>query len=211
MLPQLEILETVICDPVWPNCEHIFPGIDAFVVLRDGLAAARVGRIVVQLGCNSDPRFLQAVPQAYKFRRVCYLEFAAVSYLGRILHDADVAYVFGDLPQSKPGQRVMPGRVIATRDNTRAPKGWVQHRTVDVAETIELHPHPTPRHYQHVRWLCKWFGGASVLDPFAGSGTTLLACKALGIRAVGVELEEKYCEAAANRLGQEVLQLEAAP
>jgi DNA modification methylase len=66
--------------------------------------------------------------------------------------------------------------------------------------------HETPKPLEVVTWFLKSLGGDSVLDPFLGSGTTLVAAKKLGKQAIGIEIEERYCEIAAKRLSQEVLQ-----
>jgi site-specific DNA-methyltransferase (adenine-specific)/modification methylase len=66
--------------------------------------------------------------------------------------------------------------------------------------------HPTQKPVPLMIWCIKQAGKvASILDPFMGSGTTLRAAKDLGIKSIGIEIEERYCEIAVNRLRQEIL------
>ena len=66
------------------------------------------------------------------------------------------------------------------------------------------HPCPYPAEIPSRLIASSCLEGAIVLDPFAGIGTTLIAAKDLNRRAIGIEIEEKYCEIAAKRLSQEV-------
>lgn len=198
--------ESVITDPVWPN--SAFHDIeDPQLLLADVLAHVtdETKRIVIHLGCNSDPRFLQAVPSAYPFFRVCWLELACPNYIGRLLYTADVAYAFGEPPPSREGAHVIPGRKVATKNDKGFARGNGRNK-IATEDAIERLPHPTPRKPQHVRWLVNYFGGASVFDPFMGSGTTAAACKELGVPYVGIERVEAFCEIAAKRLSQEVFE-----
>lgn len=65
--------------------------------------------------------------------------------------------------------------------------------------------HPSPKPLRAMSWLLSRFPDWSVLDPFSGSGTTLLAAKQLGRKAIGIEISEHYCALTVERLRQFVL------
>jgi site-specific DNA-methyltransferase (adenine-specific) len=67
--------------------------------------------------------------------------------------------------------------------------------------------HPTQKPLALMQWCIKNYSedNMTILDPFMGSGTTLVAAKLLGRNATGIEISEKYCEIARERLRQEVL------
>jgi len=72
--------------------------------------------------------------------------------------------------------------------------------------------HPTQKPEALMCWALSLAPDArTVLDPFMGSGTTLVACKRLGRACVGIEREERYCEEAVKRLSQGALPLEVLP
>ena len=206
VLPRIEQPKVCITDPVWPN--SVFPGVsDPAALFASTAAILTCERLVVQLGCTSDPRFLAGVPARLSYFRTAWLRYARPSYRGRLLIGSDVAYVFGSAPPSRPGARVLSGEWVArsNQDRFKVPRRSKHRNDIDYAAL----PHPAPRRIEHVSWLVGLYSEGEVLDPFAGTGTTLLAAKNLGHKAVGIEIEERYCEYAVRRLAQESLLTEA--
>jgi site-specific DNA-methyltransferase (adenine-specific) len=72
------------------------------------------------------------------------------------------------------------------------------------ARAMKTIHHPCPKPIKWARHLVLKSTAGTILDPFMGSGTTLVAAKELGRKAIGIEIEEKYCEIAVERLRQEV-------
>lgn len=187
IIPSLGPVDAIITDPVWPNApEGMFPVADPARLLSDTLASAEAKRVCVVMRCDSDPRFLASVPARWPFIRVQTLPYAAPGYLGRVLGGMEVAYGFGQPVPARPSRRVIPGVADVAQPNRQADKA----------------DHPCPRNLTHMRFLVRWWSdhGETVLDPFAGSGTTLAAAAAMGRKGIGIEIEPKFFDEACRRI-----------
>lgn len=106
---------------------------------------------------------------------------------------ADCELIWTNFPKpSRLFRHVWSGLIRAGREN--------------VALEDKVHPHQKP--VALMKFLMVYGDASHVYDPFMGSGSTLIAAKELGLPAIGIELEERYCEIAANRLRQSVFNFE---
>jgi site-specific DNA-methyltransferase (adenine-specific) len=126
---------------------------------------------------------------------------------------------WGDIHHDTPRVRVgvrerNPVRTPAKGDQyghgTRGSSVWVDDGTrlmrsvIEVANTSKRATHPTEKPVGILTPLIEYAcpPGGTVLDPFAGSGSTAAACRVVGRKAVLIERDERYCEAIAQRLAQ---------
>jgi len=116
--------------------------------------------------------------------------------IGGFRRDAEAIYLIGPWPTGLGGNTSIISTGSRSQGNPSSVQGRYGHphaKPVDVMETLIAACPP-----------------GVIADPFAGSGSTLVAARNLGRRAIGVEIDERYCEAAAKRLSQPVLDFEEA-
>jgi hypothetical protein len=112
--------------------------------------------------------------------------------MGGWRRDAEAIYLVGPWPTGLGGRTSIIATRTPSQGNPSSPQGKYDH------------PHAKPIDVM-LELVDATVG--TVLDPFAGSGSTLVAAKALGRQAIGIELVERWCEMTARRCSQEVLGL----
>lgn len=132
--------------------------------------------------------------------------------------DSEHIAVFGDLREARGAPVTGLGRAYAGRGNrakhhvSAKGKRWGdvwRDSSPGLAFQRKLRNHPNEKPVSLMVRLLGLVADGLVADPFAGSGSTLVAAKQLGRRAIGIEVEERWCEVAAQRCSQEVLGLSA--
>lgn len=141
-----------------------------------------------------------------------------------ILHRCDLAIIWGGnffadrLPRSThwlvwDKLNSMPSfgdcELAWTSSNRKSVKKYTVEWNGLISKEEHRH-HPTQKPLALMLAVCRDYSKQpdTILDPFMGSGTTLVAAKQLGRRAIGIEIESKYCDIAIKRLEQEVLPLD---
>ena len=182
ILPTLGRVDAVVTDPVWPKHGGMFGGIDAHDLLSKAAALweSVASRAVIILRNDQTPLVMKGI--SMPFLQCMWMRYAAVGYIGRFMTGNEIAYAFGTWPPSRIGRRVIPG--------------------MSPVETVpvERNGHPCPRSEKHLRWLVENWSDETVLDPFAGSGTTGVACIRTGRKFIGIEIDPHYAAIAAKRL-----------
>lgn len=198
ILPELPKVDLVLTDPpyginyknaTWHDSPREYEYLISFAVKEFNRLCG--GWIFIFQAMPNCGKFSEWFPEGYRI-------FAALKNFTqvtptRIRHAWDPVIFWCNVKKGKPGKGVV-------------------NRDYHIGNTAAVVSgpkcgHPCPRPLDTVEYIAgiASYPGETILDPFMGSGTTLRAAKDLGRKAIGIEIEEKYCEIAVKRLGQEVL------
>jgi site-specific DNA-methyltransferase (adenine-specific) len=220
VLPRLGSVEHVITDPPYDTETHAGARTSGAALARPLDARGLVNAIAIDF----DPLDVPAtVPVLVAIARRWVIAFCSCEMLGAYRTAAGEAWIRAGFwhksvtPQfsgDRPGQ---PGEGIAIMHRSLAMgrRGRMRWNSggasafYDFPTVKHWRTHPTEKPEALMAALVSDFTDADdcILDPYMGGGTTLAAAKRLGRRAIGIEINERYCEIAARRLQQEALPL----
>jgi site-specific DNA-methyltransferase (adenine-specific) len=225
ILPLLQPVDLVLTDPPygvtankWDRTEAVFSVFDS---------------IDCPLVCTSQNPFSAALITTYKSRfkwNDVWLKSQSTGFLNcKIMpmrqHEDILIFCHGKMPyfpqlRKKDRHNIRPHGNTAMSDNYGSfnekrersiPENMTYPSSVISIANEQSINHPTQKPLKLFLYLINSYSAdkSIILDPFMGSGTTLVAAKELGRKAIGIELEEKYCEIAVKRLRQESFNFES--
>lgn len=216
ILPQLEPVDLVLTDPPYPKLKG---GLN--VTLDRGVGSRFVTNKTVGTPWGDDISGVRQAWELCKFGLLSFCSFHSVRDVPGVVGADPLALVTWYQRNAMPSINSVPQyqtefiwafkkasgldwRKLRTHyDIPRLQAGCMATERFVSGGSV-LHPAQKPLKLMSALLAV---GGESVLDPYCGTGTTLLAAKDLGRKAIGIEIEEKYCEIAARRMSQEVLAL----
>ena len=181
---------------------------------RDGGYGGHLGKAAYRSYSDTYENFKDSVVPA--LRHFIYRTKRAAIFSGPNIHEQEKPEVIGGIHcPCATGRTPWGSKNFLPILFYGKPHSAGRHRPTVLTSTLaaEENGHPCPKPIEWMLWLVGLASeeGETILDPFMGSGTTLVAAKQLGRKSIGIELEEKYCEIAAKRLQQEYLPLTIEP
>jgi len=215
LLSNMEAVDHVITDP--PYSERTHRGHDASANGHVGAGKDNANRSGLGYGFLSETDVVEYVERISKLCNgwiVTFNDHTNIPILQREFLEAG-RYVFAPIPFYSPGRSVrLSGDgpcswtdwILCTRTSALVRWGTLPGGYVFTSDREYMGGKPIDLMLALVRDYSRV--GECVLDPFMGSGTTLLACKKMGRRSIGIDNNEESCEIAVNRLRQSVLNFE---
>lgn len=212
ILPFLEPVDLVLTDPPYEQSKN-----DGGIGARGGRAKMRtiIRNDLSEFDCEEYTDLLIGAAQpanAYVFSsRLNLREWLNVIHARRLNFDLLALSKNNPIPAanncylSDSEQCVFFRGKGAHFNNDQPYSYYFKIKRISVKPSQYGHPTEKPLPVIQQMMAVSTVGGGTVLDPFMGSGTTLVAAKNLGRKAIGIEIEEKYCEMAVKRISQGVL------
>ena len=202
--PELPQSDLLIMDPPfdqWSLVRHVVAGktVVAFTTWQHREPVLRLyGRPRAELiWAFNDGRWVSHELPRITHETILVFGQTGSAYVGDATEDRPIPKGMGAIGRDKLGPR------------TYTPHGQKSINSVlnfprDVSAPLGVWSKPQAMMAQLIAWAAV---GPLLIDPFMGSGTSLAVAKGLGMHAIGIEIEERYCEIAATRCSQEVLGL----
>lgn len=207
IVPQLPVPGLVVMDPpfdLWPNVQPVSAvTVVAFLTwhYREAVTAlyGEYGLRSELVWAFADGRWVSHQLPRITHETILVFGPTASAYVGDLTDGVPRDKGTGSIGRSKMGPRTYTPHERKSIDS-------VLQFPRNVSSDLGVWSKPLPLMSRLLEWCVT---EPPVLDPFAGSGTTLVAAKALGMRSIGIEIDERHCEIAANRCRQDTLGLEA--